>query len=93
MFGRRCRDTGRSGTRSAAPARVAHVANRSRRCTRPSLARFASIMPGQETIAGTRTPPSQVEPFAHRNGVNAESGQVSISGPLSDEMTTTVESS
>ena len=55
--------------------------------------RPASIMPGHDTIAGTRTPPSQVEPLAQRNGVNAESGHVSISGPLSDEMTTIVDSS
>ena len=59
----------------------------------PSLARPGSIIPGHDTIAGTRTPPSQVEPFAHRNGVNAESGHVSISGPLSDEITTIVDSS
>ena len=50
-------------------------------------------MPGQEKIPGTRTPPSQVEPFAQRKGVNAESGQVSISGPLSDETNTSVFSS
>ena len=50
-------------------------------------------MPGHDTTAGTRTPPSHVDPFAQRKGVNAESGQVSISGPLSDEITTMVDSS
>ena len=50
-------------------------------------------MPGHDTMAGTRTPPSHVDPFAQRKGVKAESGQVSISGPLSDEITTIVDSS
>ncbi len=52
----------------------------------PSLVRPGSIIPGHEITAGTRTPPSHVDPLAQRNGVNAESGHVSISGPLSDEI-------
>ena len=32
------------------------------------MARSAAIMPGQVTMAGTRWPPSQVEPLALRNG-------------------------
>ncbi len=55
--------------------------------------RPGSIIPGHETTAGTRTPPSHVDPLAQRKGVKAESGQVSISGPLSDEITTIVDSS
>ena len=59
----------------------------------PSLVRPPSIIPGHETMAGTLTPPSQVDPLAQRNGVKAESGQVSISGPLSEEISTNVDSS
>ena len=59
----------------------------------PSDSRAGLIMPGQYAMPGTRTPPSQVEPFEPRNGVTAESGQVSISGPLSDVTNTSVSSS
>ncbi len=56
-------------------------------------ARSASIIPGHETTPGTRWPPSQVEPFELRNGEYAASGQVSISGPLSEVTKTIVLSS
>ena len=44
-------------------------------------------------MPGTRWPPSHVEPLALRNGEYAESGQVSISGPLSEVTKTSVSSS
>ena len=59
----------------------------------PSLWRPASMVPGQYISPGTRTPPSQVDPLAQRNGVKAASGQVSMCGPLSDEMKISVSSS
>ena len=74
------------------PAKVRHVANRSISEKIPSEARSAATMPGQATMPGTRCPPSHVEPLALRNGEYAASGQVSISGPLSELMKTSVSS-
>ena len=42
---------------------------------------FNENMAGHVTMAGTRWPPSQVDPLALRNGEYAASGHVSISGP------------
>ena len=69
------------------------MGNRSIWEKRPSDVRSAPIVPGHTRIPGTRWPPSQVEPFALRNGVNAESGQLYISGPLSEERKIIVSSS
>ena len=57
------------GTSSGAPASESAVGSRSAKAKSPSERCAGSIIDGQATMPGTRTPPSHVEPFAQRNGV------------------------
>ncbi len=54
--------------RSGSPAAAARVTNRSSWLWMALETLPEGILPGQRTIIGTRTPPSQVVPFSPRKG-------------------------